>query len=452
MAEAGSPAGGPADAPAISPDLAAVVVDVAHSLDAPLRDPAGRDWVGLAGRALSSLGPGAGADRAYVFEVVERTADEVVVTQREEWCAPGIASQMDNSLLLRFPVRGQGMDPVFTELSAGRDVVLDDLGGLDAGPREILESQQIASMVLVPVRPPDEPVRGFLGLDVCDEPRPWDPRVVAGLRAVADLLAVRASWDLRRQSVVAADVVTTRAVAREADLAERLQVLDDLRDRILGSLNHAVRTPLAVLRMTGEALARTPLAEDPEAVRTLAASIERQTVRLEELLGELLDLRTAVADVGEDDYEALRLVELVDGALASLARPVDGPEVEVDVTGQLVVHGDRRLLARALHHLLDNAVQHGTGATRIVVRGRAEEDRVVVDVVDDGPGIPASWRPFMADPFSAPVNGRDHAPRLGVGLALVRHVAQLHAGRFSLHDAGGGGTHARLVLPAAEPV
>jgi signal transduction histidine kinase len=290
--------------------------------------------------------------------------------------------------------------------------------------------------------------------------------VAGGIGVLAALLGglVVASWvarPLRRMAGVAARV-------DRGDLAPRMQVdgrrdevrvLGDAFDHMLDRLeeafarqeafvadaSHELRTPLTVVRGQIELLALQD-APDPGDVRRVERIVMRELERMNRLVDDLLLL----AQTGEEGFvrtEPVDLADLVDEALAGL-RGVEERRLQVDGVPPLVVEADPDRLAQALRNLVRNGLAHTApgGSVRIGVEHDAQAVRIVVD--DDGPGIAPEDRERVFDRFQRTETGRLRWARgAGLGLAIVRAVAQAHGGRAWAADAPGGGARLVVELP-----
>ena len=121
--------------------------------------------------------------------------------------------------------------------------------------------------------------------------------------------------------------------------------------------------------------------------------------------------------------------------------------IEVDVE-PITVSVDGAKVERILENLLSNAIRHTAPETRIWIRAHGEDDGVLLEVEDEGPGVPAELHEAVFEPFrQAPGSAAVHSPGVGVGLSLVLRFAELHGGRAWLEDRPGGGSIFKVFLP-----
>lgn len=223
------------------------------------------------------------------------------------------------------------------------------------------------------------------------------------------------------------------AFNRTADRIERL-VAD--KTRLLANTSHELRTPLARVRM-----AIALLRDDPRP--DLLARIDRDIEELNDLIGELLI--ASRLDAPEQHHERER-VDLLALAAEEAAR-LEG----VEVRGvSRCVDGDPKLLRRLVRNLLENALRHGEIPVEVEVEAGPQSDWVRLVVADRGPGIPESERERIFEPFYRPVGQANSEGGTGLGLSLVRQIAERHAGFIRCESRSGGGTRFVLELPAGE--
>jgi two-component system, OmpR family, sensor histidine kinase MprB len=261
---------------------------------------------------------------------------------------------------------------------------------------------------------------------------------------------------------VAALTATTEQVSRTRDLGERLAVRggDELarlamsfnrmmaaleasshaRRQLVADASHELRTPLASLLMNIELLGeeRRMAAGDRERV---IADLSEQIHELTVLVGDLVDL--ARDEPTEAEAEAVRLDELVADAVARAERHAPNQRFTLD-SEPTTVTGVPARLERAVNNLLDNAVKWNPSRQPIEVAVRDGQ----VSVRDHGPGFAADDLPHVFDRFYRATRSRG-LPGAGLGLAIVRQVADAHGGTIEAENAAGGGALLRLRLPPA---
>ena len=221
-------------------------------------------------------------------------------------------------------------------------------------------------------------------------------------------------------------------IALEASLRQQRQLVADA--------SHELRTPLTSLRTNLEMLARgqpTDATEQGVVMRDLVL----QTERMSTLVADLIDL--ARDEEARLPVEDLRLDEVVDDALAFVRGRY--PKVLFTVTSQpSTIHGVRSRISRAVTNLLDNAGKWSPAGGTVEV-GVAEGE---VTVRDHGPGVAPEDAAHVFDRFWRASNAR-HLPGSGLGLSIVKDVAEKHGGSVSVEQAAGGGAHFRLRLSGA---
>jgi two-component system, OmpR family, sensor histidine kinase SenX3 len=244
--------------------------------------------------------------------------------------------------------------------------------------------------------------------------------------------------------------VLTVSARRARDLARR-QI------ELVAGITHEINTPLAAIRSAAQNLADGVVAE-PAQVRRYGTLLDREGARLAGLVTQALELAGIRSGSRVHNPEPVALAEVVDEVLADLSWPLaerglTGEQVEVALPPDLPpVLADRPALRRALANLIDNAVKYGGEGGWLGIRGRRGPGKTVeVTVADRGPGIAAADRPHLFEPF---YRGRAVAPGevpgSGLGLALVRQIAEAHRGSV-LFEPGpdGRGSAFTLRLPAA---
>jgi two-component system OmpR family sensor kinase len=219
--------------------------------------------------------------------------------------------------------------------------------------------------------------------------------------------------------------------------AARVQALLLSHKALLANASHELRSPLARIRMGLELLESQP----GPATR---AEIARDIRELDQLIDEIL--LASRLDASPDDLGPLEPVDLVGLAAEECARTGAECETPPGVTS-VVVAGLTRLLRRALRNLLENARRHGAGTVTLTLR--TESGHAEIRVCDQGPGVPAALRERIFEPFFRLPGASEREGGVGLGLALVRSIAQRHGGSVHCAENPGGGACFVLRLPLA---
>ncbi len=206
---------------------------------------------------------------------------------------------------------------------------------------------------------------------------------------------------------------------------------------------HELKTPLTSVRGLTQLLAGFELS--PEETRRVVAMVGRETERLRVMIDGLLDIERVAARRFDDDARPVDLSGLTASRCAPLAAGT-GRTIGQDLAPGVMVAGDPALLERVVDNLVGNALKHGGPGAAVTVSVRGRGGEAVLEVTDDGPGIPAEEQRSVFARFSrgAAASGREG---LGLGLALVDEVVTWHEGRVELDSVPGRGCVFRVVLP-----
>lgn len=230
-------------------------------------------------------------------------------------------------------------------------------------------------------------------------------------------------------------------------MAADLAAADQQRRDLIANVSHELRTPITALNAVLENLVDGVSEPDPKTLETALA----QTERLGRLVSELLDISSLEAGAIRLDREEFAIAPLfaevvaeVEVMTAALGRGIRfrsaaGP-------GTATVYADRARLHQVLLNLLDNAARHGPAGGEVRLHAQAVGGDLVIDVEDDGPGIPPAQRDRIFDRFTR--GGRTDGGGTGLGLAIARWVIELHRGSIAVADPG---SRIRVILPATEP-
>lgn len=228
--------------------------------------------------------------------------------------------------------------------------------------------------------------------------------------------------------------------------AAALADADRRKDEFLAVLAHELRNPLSPIVAALHVLGRTERG-DPT-VRRACDAMSRQVRHLVRLVDDLLDVSRITAGKIELRRTAARLGEVIADAVETSRALLEarGHDLAVDVTvDDLVLHADATRLSQVVANLLNNAAKHSERGGRVLLRAWQSGAEVHLEVQDDGQGIPADLLPRIFDPF---VQARHGGGGLGLGLALVQRLVELHGGRVRAESDGPGhGARFRVTLP-----
>ena len=240
-------------------------------------------------------------------------------------------------------------------------------------------------------------------------------------------------------------------LAEAADQARLSAETESLRNTLLASISHDLRTPLAVISAASSTLADESLTIDPTARRALLASIATKSKDMERLVTNVLDLMRF-----ESGPVALRLdwesvEDLVDLALHRLEGSLHDREIHLAIPDDLpLVRVDAALLVQLIANLLDNIVRHAPQGRNVEISAVAEPACVRVTIDDDGPGLPSGDPERLFAKFQ---RGRDEGTvsGAGLGLAICRAIVEAHGGtiRAQNHPTGPGARF-EFTLPTQE--
>lgn len=216
--------------------------------------------------------------------------------------------------------------------------------------------------------------------------------------------------------------------------------------RFVSDASHELRSPVAVIRQHAEVALSHP---DRMTIEELAETVLEEDIRLQRIVEDLLlltrvDEGTLQLRKGPVDLDDLMFEEAA-RLRASTGLRIDSASVSA---GRVV--GDRVRLERLVRNLTDNAARHAASEIRLALR--EDDGHIVLDVDDDGPGVPLDKRSVVFERFTRLDDARDRQHGgAGLGLAIVAEIAAAHGGSASVGDAPSGGARFRVTIPAAGP-
>jgi two-component system sensor histidine kinase KdpD len=220
-----------------------------------------------------------------------------------------------------------------------------------------------------------------------------------------------------------------------------------LRNTLLASISHDLRTPLSAIAGAGSMMAHEDFPLDLHRRTTLGRLIEDKARDMTELLSnvlELMRLETAPSVV-KGDWQALD--DMVGQMLRQMESRLDGRQIRTDIPADTpAVFVEARLIVQLLTNLVENCIKYTPPQTLITVAASSTEDAVIISVEDNGPGFPLQNPERLFDKFE---RGRveDNKGGVGLGLAICRAIARLHRGEIRGMRGAAGGARVEVSLP-----
>jgi two-component system sensor histidine kinase GlrK len=231
-------------------------------------------------------------------------------------------------------------------------------------------------------------------------------------------------------------------------LRQRLAELEEQKSRFLRHVSHDLKTPLTAIREGGQLLADEIAGALNPGQRNIVDIMTQNGLRLQTLIEELLNYQQASLAAGTLDLQPVALEALADRVvhthrLVAAARTVRFQRVLPPVQ----VQGDAEKLRVVIDNLITNAIKFSPkdGVVRVMLK--SENGHAVLDVIDEGPGIPATEREQIFDAFFRGKRAKAGVEGSGLGLAIAREYVTAHRGRIELLPAAEGGAHFRVTLP-----
>ncbi|WP_033341741.1 sensor histidine kinase [Catenuloplanes japonicus] len=333
-----------------------------------------------------------------------------------------------------------------------------------AGARREQLAAHVAPAVLLFVTTPGDPAPGRVGLDLSPANRARiigvtalvllvtiGVTVLAGLRLVRPLHALTAAAGRMRDGdagtrvrVRGRDEIARLGAAFNA-MSEQRQRVEELRKAMVGDIAHEMRTPVTNIRGWLEAVEDGVVPLDAE----LVTSLLEEAVLLQHVIADLQDL--SAADAGE-----LRLhprpvdaAELLRGVADAFGAAAERAGVTLSVHAEpITVSADPIRLRQAVGNLVSNAIRHTPSGGTVTVTARTDVTELAVDVADTGPGIAAEQRDLVFERFWRADGSRSRQTGgSGLGLSIVRKLAEAHGGSVSVDSPPGSGATFTLRIP-----
>jgi signal transduction histidine kinase len=252
---------------------------------------------------------------------------------------------------------------------------------------------------------------------------------------------------LRATALPVSDDGSVLVVVRDVTDTRRLNAV---RRDFVTNASHELKTPVASIRAAAETLHETA-SDDPPAVRRFADQIEKESMRLQRIVSDLLDLSRL--ESGGDLDERVHLDDVARDEVTRLEDRAEEAGLDLEFGADPVppVRGSSSDLALLVRNLVDNAIRYTRPDGRIDVRVSSDDGTVTIRVADTGVGIPTKDLPRVFERFYRVDRARSRdTGGTGLGLAIVKHIAENHGGHVGVTSELGAGSTFEVRLPAAQ--
>ncbi|MGV1089526.1 MAG: ATP-binding protein, partial [Mycobacterium sp.] len=390
-------------------------------------------------------------DPRHTFTIAEPDAavTEVVLLLM----AVAVAALVDRATTRQREARWASREAELLTLFSGSVLRGADLEALLEKVREVYSQRAVS---VLRVRGESEQVIACVGTDPSTTVDSADTAIDVGDGEFWMLLAGHSlpAADRRVLTVVAhkaAGLVRQGELAAEASRAEGIEKADELRRSLLSAVSHDLRTPLAGAKAAVSSLRSAEVGFSEEDTAELLATVEESIDQLTALVDNLLDSSRLAAGAIRPEVTRVYLEEVVQRALLSIGRGATGfgprglERVKVDVD-DAVAMADAGLLERVLANLIDNALRYAPDSLIRVNAGRVGR-HVLINVVDEGPGVPRGSEEQLFEPFQR-LGDRVNKSGVGLGLSVARGFVDAMGGAISATDTPGGGLTVVVELDA----
>lgn len=348
-----------------------------------------------------------------------------------------------------------GLDAVLLYVSDGDQMFSSVPGDSSMEETEAFEAPMRSAKRADPPSAMHQALREATEMEVSPRlPEGYAPmRLVFGMHSVGMLAWKPAKLSVEVATLIAAQVAIAITRAHAIGLSTRLEAArsaDRLRAALIDSLTHELRTPLTAIRAASTTLLDGHGVD--EEVRTeLVTIVDEESRRLDDLIGEAMEMAEIEAGNFRIKAEPVRVMVFLTEVVQKL-RPVLGTHrvTILDKEPEQLASFDPHLVARVLHHLLENAARYSPSGTRITLLCRRLGSRIEFEVEDKGAGIDPHDLPYIFDKF---YRGRQQGPTAkgsGMGLAIAKAILTAHGGGIEAKSTLGKGSIFRVWVPATE--
>src|SRR5215216_1158655 len=309
---------------------------------------------------------------------------------------------------------------------------------------EILTAAEVRAVQSLPLLSSTGSLLGIISTHFSNAHRPSEQEL-----RLMDLLARQTADYLERKRV---EGEREQLLEREHGLRETAEEANRLKDEFLAIMSHELRNPLNVILGYAELLLRVDEIKASPSLHRMADAVKRNAVAQSKLIRDLLDLSRLRSGKLELNHETVSPVASVENAIETVRLDADSKDIEIQVVAPdepLFVQADPVRLEQIIWNLLNNSVKFTPHCGRIEVRLEEDINDIVLTVSDNGLGIDSSFLPHIFEIFRQADSGTSRAQSgMGIGLAVVQQLVELHRGTVSASSDGlGKGATFTIRLP-----
>ena len=302
----------------------------------------------------------------------------------------------------------------------------------DDGSRKILHDAGVRAVQSLPLQSSGGKMVGAISTHFSEPHRPSEQEL-----RLMDLLARQTADYLERKRV---EEEREQLLSREHELRETAEEANRLKDEFLAIMSHELRNPLNVILGYAELLMRSEEIKRSDPLKRMADAVKRNAVAQSKLIRDLLDLSRLRSGKLELNRETVSPVASIENAIETVRMDASSKEINIDVIAPddlLFVQADPVRLEQIIWNLLNNSVKFTPKGGQITVRLEEVENQIVLTVSDNGQGIDDSFLPHIFEIFRQADAGTNRAQAgMGIGLAVVQQLVELHGGSVTAHSAG----------------
>jgi len=272
----------------------------------------------------------------------------------------------------------------------------------------------------------------------------WQFRPMRTGKAAAGVLGLRSEGKpLTGELIQTLDAMLDQAAvaierinfADEVSHAKTMVETERFRNALLSSISHDLRTPLTSILGSVTALRDNPAQYTEKSRGELLATIQEESERLDRFVANLLDITRLESGILDVKHDLILISEVIDSASKRVAHQLGGKSLSRTLDSRIsMVQGDFVLLDTVLVNLLDNAIKHAIGASMIEIKTQREKGALLIDVIDDGVGIPPEYIPRLFDKFFR-IHRTDHtAAGTGLGLSICKGLVEAMGGQIEVQS------------------